>query len=874
MASAVLRSLQFVPKHNCRKLYPVCCCHHHHLNLNSSENRSVVIFDRRWVHQHSKERILSKYNTPLRIYSPLSISNIHNINHIGLLKNYSPYTIHNSKRLHSCVKYSNVLSTYPDDCIKRSFHLTSTALKEDTVVEKSLKNLKREATKEKPKPKVPVPVPEGRIQKAVNSVMNWIKKSITFLKENGIMGTLKALWRLVLFYKDGTILLVKDIRLCVPLLIKYMRHGNSSLTRREYRLLTQTLRDLLLMIPYLPAILIPFLEFLIPPMIALTGIAPSAFIRKEKKERKLKVKLQMKIESAKLLMESLHNMPLKMRREKDEQDLTVQSFSDFMVKVKSTEVMPPNEDILKFSRLFENSLTLDDLEINQLQGICKLLGIGFLSDIPNARVLRFQIDMRMRELTVDDKFILRDGIDSLTIEELQAANRARGMRALGVSEERLRIQLEQWLELHLKEQVPTSLLLLSRVMYMDENLSPAELLKQTISALPDNLVDKAKVTTAESSGEQIDKKTKIKLLDEEAKAIKKEKEAAEEEVREQERKKEEEKKKQEEQLLQEKERQKQELAEVTLQMMDQQVIVKEVAQRLQERQKMDTKMADQPKEPEIKEKEPVSPPIEKIVKDVKEEEIIEPDATIIVDKAEPIVEKPAEELKDTAEELDDDETITVKDLSDIEKAIEDKALHYKDEMAEVAEDLDEYKEDVEDIKTILEGDQEKKVEERLNAKLLLKRMDKVVKDFDKTINELQDKKVDIQESIDEQEDMLKGVEDTGRDEILQSISEKKSNLISINDVLLSLKQMQTVPDDVRMQKVLEVLDTDHDGLIDINYVLKVTEAVGRENLKLNKAQVTSMMNLIQRENEIEIAEKMKEKEEKGHIKKDEKEIME
>jgi LETM1 and EF-hand domain-containing protein 1 len=48
------------------------------------------------------------------------------------------------------------------------------------------------------------------------------------------------------------------------------------------------------------------------------------------------------------------------------------------------------------------------------------------------------------------QFILRDGIDSLTTEELQAANRARGMRALGVSEERLKIQLEHWLELHLK----------------------------------------------------------------------------------------------------------------------------------------------------------------------------------------------------------------------------------------------------------------------------------------------------------------------------------------------------------------------------------------------------------------------------------------
>jgi Ca2+-binding EF-hand superfamily protein len=36
-----------------------------------------------------------------------------------------------------------------------------------------------------------------------------------------------------------------------------------------------------------------------------------------------------------------------------------------------------------------------------------------------------------------------------------------------------------------------------------------------------------------------------------------------------------------------------------------------------------------------------------------------------------------------------------------------------------------------------------------------------------------------------------------------------------------LKRFQKVPDDVRMQKVLEVLDTDKDGLIDINHVLKV-----------------------------------------------------
>jgi len=38
---------------------------------------------------------------------------------------------------------------------------------------------------------------------------------------------------------------------------------------------------------------------------------------------------------------------------------------------------------------------------------------------------------------------MRDGIDSLTVAELQSASQARGMRALGMPEERLRSQLQQ-----------------------------------------------------------------------------------------------------------------------------------------------------------------------------------------------------------------------------------------------------------------------------------------------------------------------------------------------------------------------------------------------------------------------------------------------
>lgn len=79
--------------------------------------------------------------------------------------------------------------------------------------------------------------------------------------------------------------------------------------------------------------------------------------------------------------------------------------------------------------------------------------------------------------------IQKEGIDTLSIGELQAANRARGMRALGVSEERLREQMQQWLQLHLEEKIPTSLLLLSRTLYLPETLSAEEKIGATLTQL-------------------------------------------------------------------------------------------------------------------------------------------------------------------------------------------------------------------------------------------------------------------------------------------------------------------------------------------------------------------------------------------------------
>lgn len=118
--------------------------------------------------------------------------------------------------------------------------------------------------------------------------------------------------------------------------------------------------------------------------------------------------------------------------------------------------------------------------------------------------------------------IQKEGIDSLTVAELQAACRARGMRAMGLPEPKLRYQLAQWLDLSLNESIPPSLLLLSRAMFLSEALPPAEQLKATISTLPKEAVTEAKYKIGEREG-KVDNRTKIEIIKQEEEAIKKEK---------------------------------------------------------------------------------------------------------------------------------------------------------------------------------------------------------------------------------------------------------------------------------------------------------------------------------------------------------------
>ncbi|CAL9686746.1 unnamed protein product [Knipowitschia caucasica] len=286
------------------------------------------------------------------------------------------------------------------------------------------------------------------------------------------------------------------------------------LSRRERRQFLRTCADVFRLLPFLVFIIVPFMEFLLPVALKLfPNMLPSTFETQSKKEERLKKELRVKLEMAKFLQDTIEEIAL---RNKVSQGDVTEEFSTFFQKIRDSGERPSNEQIIRFSKLFEDELTLDNLTRPQLVALCRLLE---LQSMGTNNFLRFQLIMKLRSIRADDKMIAEEGVASLNVNEVQAACRVRGMRSLGVTEDRLREQLVQWLELHLNQQIPTSLLLLSRAMYLPDTLSPADQLKTTLQTLPETVKKEAQLMAAEMELSKVDNKTKVETTLKEQAAI-------------------------------------------------------------------------------------------------------------------------------------------------------------------------------------------------------------------------------------------------------------------------------------------------------------------------------------------------------------------
>ncbi|NXJ60709.1 LETM1 protein, partial [Rostratula benghalensis] len=647
---------------------------------------------------------------------------------------------------------------------------SSHPLRDDSIVEKSLKSLKDKNKK----------LEEGGPVYSPAEV-EVVKKSLG----QRIVDELKH-------YYHGFRLLWIDTKIAARMLWRVL-HGNT-LSRRERRQFLRICADLFRLVPFLVFLVVPFMEFLLPVALKLfPNMLPSTFETKSKKEERLKKQLRVKLELAKFLQDTIEEMALKNKAAKGN---VTKDFSTFFQKIRETGERPSNEEILRFSKLFEDELTLDNLTRPQLVALCKLLE---LQSIGTNNFLRFQLTMRLRTIKADDKLIADEGVDSLTVKELQAACRARGMRALGVTEERLKEQLKQWLDLHLNQEIPTSLLILSRAMYLPDTLSPADQLKTTLQTLPESVAKEAQVKVAEVEGEKVDNKARLEATLQEEEAIRKENEE-----------------KEMERLSEAAEKAKETLQAATMKEVESAVDLEAAAVQVKKSQvTLDT-------EQELARAELAM-----------QSEILKDTAPVLEGiKGEEITKEEIDMLSDACTKLQEQKKSLTKE---------------KEELEELKGDVQEYNEDLQEIKELSKTGQEEVVEESKASKRLTKRVNRMIGQIDKIINELETS----QKSVD--------VKPESGDRPAAG-----ENLISIAELINVMKQIQKIPEE-KLTRIAEALDENKDGKIDIDNVVKVVELIDKEDIDIGTSQVAEIMALLQKEEKLEEKEKAKEKHDKEAV---------
>ncbi|KAK2495948.1 hypothetical protein MC885_004653 [Smutsia gigantea] len=255
----------------------------------------------------------------------------------------------------------------------RCWH-SSPPLCEDSMVEKSLKSLKDKNKKLEEGGPVYSPRTEVAVKKSLGQ---------------RVLDELRH-------YYHGFRLLWIDTAIAARMLWQVL--NGHSLTRRERRQFLRICADLFRLVPFLVFVVVPFMEFLLPVAVKLfPSMLPSTFETPSSKEERLKKELRVKLELAKFLQDTIEEMALK---NKAAEGNATKDFSVFFQKIRETGERPSNEEIMRFSKLFEDELTLDNLTRPQLVALCKLLE---LQSIGTNNFLRFQLTMRLRSIKADDK---------------------------------------------------------------------------------------------------------------------------------------------------------------------------------------------------------------------------------------------------------------------------------------------------------------------------------------------------------------------------------------------------------------------------------------------------------------------------------------
>ncbi|KAK4565234.1 LETM1 domain-containing protein ylh47 [Recurvomyces mirabilis] len=323
-------------------------------------------------------------------------------------------------------------------------------------------------------------------------------------------------------YWDGTKLLATEVRISSRLALKMA--AGYELTRREHRQLHRTVQDLGRLVPFSVFVIVPFAELLLPVALRLfPNMLPSTYEDAKSKEKKATRLRSSRKEVSTFLRQTLRESGIPITAAHLERE----EFTEFFRKLRATGETPSKSDIIKVCKLFKDDLTLDNLSRPQLVGICRYMNLNtFGSDA----MLRYQVRHRMRQIKRDDRAISFEGVESLSVPELQTACAARGLRTHGMSPGRLRDDLHLWLDLRLKYGVPSTLLVLSNAfMYAQgketEFDSLLDALQAVLSSIPEELFHEIELEVHNAEGAATNKQ-RLEVLKEQQELIKEENEAA------------------------------------------------------------------------------------------------------------------------------------------------------------------------------------------------------------------------------------------------------------------------------------------------------------------------------------------------------------
>jgi len=332
-------------------------------------------------------------------------------------------------------------------------------------------------------------------------------------------------------YWAGGKLFYADLKSAVRIARRVLQ--GHSLSRREKMQLRRATADILRMVPFLAFVIIPFLELFLPLAIKLfPNMLPSQFEDKLKREEEVRRKLRARLELAKFLQDTVELMVVDLKKNKNAETVaTAQELHKFITNIRDGHPVT-NEDIVRFAKLFNDELTLDSVDRPQLIAMCRFM------DIPpygSDALLRFHLRNKLRQLKADDRLIYWEGVNSLSMEELMFACQERGMR-IGLPTKDLRRQLNEWLQLSLDFNIPSSLLILSRAFRFTsdvDQMNPDEAIKMAIGSLPKNAIDEVLMDQHDDNVSIHEKKLESlrrqeKLIEEEEKAEAEKKSAAQE----------------------------------------------------------------------------------------------------------------------------------------------------------------------------------------------------------------------------------------------------------------------------------------------------------------------------------------------------------